>query len=447
MPNKKRLPLLGAFLALAVMASCSSQPKDDPSTTPPSSPAVSKEPAADKSTEKAELVIYGAAGNTEEEFNNRWGNALRAKFPNYTLHYIVNQKGSTLPELITAGQPIDIIFDSIGGAAGSLIQNGFQYDISELAKKHNVDLSRFEPTFLDATKQLGGLYGLPVNGGGLVLYYNKDIFDKFGVPYPVDGMTWDDLLALSKKVTKNEGGKQYAGFATSVTHPMRMNPMSLEIVDKTTLQAAIDNDKWKQFLQTVIVSPVVQDAGYKAFIQEKKGLLFTNDFAKEQNLAMFVMNFGLQYAVKEFETMNWDMVSLPTVKEAPGIGTQPYPNFFFVTASSKYKDAAMEVLKYVTSDEHEMIESKKGNIPVLKNEEIKKVFGQETAFKNKNMKNAVFYNRFASPHARTIYDDKVIGAMESNLKKVIYGEADLNTAFRMAEEEANKAIEEMKLKK
>ncbi|MBE1445341.1 ABC transporter substrate-binding protein [Paenibacillus sp. OAS669] len=243
MPNMKRLPMLGAFLVLAVMASCSSQPKDDPSTTPPSSPTVSKEPAADKSTEKAGLVIYGAAGNTEEEFNNRWGNALRAKFPNYTLHYIVNQKGSTLPELITAGQPIDIIFDSIGGAAGSLIQNGFQYDISELAKKHNVDLSRFEPTFLDATKQLGGLYGLPVNGGGLVLYYNKDIFDKFGVPYPVDGMTWDDLLALSKKVTKNEGGKQYAGFATSVTHPMRMNPMSLDIVEKrrSRLQSIMTN--------------------------------------------------------------------------------------------------------------------------------------------------------------------------------------------------------------
>ncbi|WP_028552910.1 ABC transporter substrate-binding protein [Paenibacillus sp. UNC451MF] len=447
MNTKKRLPIVGAFLAIAVLTACTSQPKDDNTAPQPNNPTPSKEPIADKSSEKADLVVYGGAGNTEEEFNNRWGNALKAKFPNYNLKYIMNQKGSTLPELITAGQPIDIIFDSIGGAAGNLIQNEFQFDITDLVKKHNVDLSRFEPTFLEATKQLGGLYGLPVNGGGLVLYYNKDIFDKFGVAYPVDGMTWDDLLALSKKVTKNEGGKQYAGFATSVTHPMRMNPMSMDIVDKTTLKAAVENDKWKQFIQNVIVDPIVQDAGYKTFIQEKKGMLFTNDFAKEQNLAMFAMNFGLQYAVKEFETLNWDMVSLPTFKDKPGIGSQPYPNFFFITASSKYKDAAMEVLKYVTSDEHELIESKKGNIPVLKNEEIKKVFGQDTAFKNKNMKNAVFHNPFAAPHARTIYDDKVIGAIDANIKKVIYGEADLNTAFRVAQEEANKAIDEMKLKK
>ncbi|WP_282935947.1 extracellular solute-binding protein [Paenibacillus sp. RC67] len=444
---KKRLPIVGAFLAIAVMTACTNQTKVDNTAPLPNNPSPTKEPTVDKSSEKADLVIYGAAGNTEDEFNNRWGNALKVKFPNYTLKYIANQKGSTLPELITAGQPIDIIFDSIGGAAGNLIQNEFQYDISDLVKKHNVDLSRFEPSFLDATRQLGGLYGLPVNGGGLVLYYNKDIFDKFGVAYPADGMTWEDLLALSKKVTKNEGGKQYAGFATSVTHPMRMNPMSMDIVDKATTRAAIDNDKWKQFIQNVIVNPIVQDAEYKAFIQEKKGMLFTNDFAKEQNLAMFAMNFGLQYAVKEFETLNWDMVSLPTFKDAPGVGTQPYPNFFFITASSKYKDAAMEVLKYVTSDEHELIESKKGNIPVLKNEEIKKVFGQDTAFKNKNMKNAVFFNKFATPHARTIYDDKVIGAIDSNIKKVVYGEADLNTAFRLAQEEANKAIDEMKLKK
>jgi len=158
--------MLGAFLALAVMAACSSQPKDDPSTTPPSSPAVSKEPAADRSTEKAELVIYGAAGNTEEEFNNRWGNALRAKFPNYTLHYIVNQKGSTLPELITAGQPIDIIFDSIGGAAGSLIQNGFQYDISELAKKHNVDLTDSNLPFLMRRNSSEAYTGFPLTEAG-----------------------------------------------------------------------------------------------------------------------------------------------------------------------------------------------------------------------------------------------------------------------------------------
>jgi len=396
--------------------------------------------------EPAELVIYGGAGNTEEEFNSRWGDYIRKQFPNYTLKYIRNEKGKTLPELIAAGQPIDIIFDSIGGTPSNLIENGFQYDITDLAKKHGVDLNRFEPTFLDSIRQLGGLYGLPVNGGGLVVYYNKDIFDKFGVPYPKDGMSWDELLELSKRVTRSEAGKQYAGFATSVVHPMRMNPLSLDVVDRKTLTAAVDNEKWKQMLQTVYIQPVVQDTAYRQLFTQRKGGLWTDDFVKEQTLAMFMMNFGLQFANKEFETMNWDMVAIPTFKDKPGVGTQPYPNFFYITASSKNKDAAMRVLKYATSDEHELIESKKGNIPVLKSEEIKKVFGQDTIFKGKNMKNAVYYNKFAPPHAKTIYDDKVSGPLEAQLKRVIYGEIDLNTAFRTAVEEANKAIEEMKAK-
>ncbi|MEF3302884.1 ABC transporter substrate-binding protein [Paenibacillus sp. GYB003] len=394
--------------------------------------------------EPAELVFYGAAGNTEAEFNARWGDYIRKQFPNYTLKYIMNEKGKTLPELIAAGETIDIIFDSIGGTASNLIDNGFQYDITELAKKHSVDLNRFEPTFIDAIKQMGGLYGLPVNGGGLVIYYNKDIFDKFGAPYPKDGMSWEELLELSKKVTRMDGGKQYAGFATSVVHPMRMNPFSLDVVDRKTLTAAIGNEKWKTLLQTVMIQPIVQDDGYRQLFTQKKGGLWTDDFAKQQNLAMFMMNFGLQYAVKEFETLNWDMTAIPTFKDRPGVGTQPYPNYFYITSASKAKDAAMNVLKYVTSDEHETIESKKGNIPVLKNEEIKKVFGQETIYKGKNMKNAVYYNKFAEPHAKTVYDDKVAGPLDANIKKVIYGEIDLNTAFRNAEQEANKAIEEMK---
>lgn len=77
----------------------------------------------------------------------------------------------------------------------------------------------------------------------------------------------------------------------------------------------------------------------------------------------------------------------------------------------------MNVLNYVTSDEQGMIKSKNGIVPVLKNEEIKKVFGQDTIYKDKNMKNAIFYNKFADPHVKTIYDDKVAGPLDANLKK------------------------------
>ncbi|MGO8041099.1 extracellular solute-binding protein, partial [Rhizobium leguminosarum] len=36
----------------------------------------------------------------------------------------------------------------------------------------------------------GKIYSLPFRSDFLVVYYNKDIFDKAGVPYPTNDMTW-----------------------------------------------------------------------------------------------------------------------------------------------------------------------------------------------------------------------------------------------------------------
>jgi multiple sugar transport system substrate-binding protein len=50
------------------------------------------------------------------------------------------------------------------------------------------------------------IFALPMTLGYYVMYYNNNIFDKFGVSYPKDGMTWDDVAALAKKVSHLESG-------------------------------------------------------------------------------------------------------------------------------------------------------------------------------------------------------------------------------------------------
>jgi multiple sugar transport system substrate-binding protein len=55
------------------------------------------------------------------------------------------------------------------------------------------------------------LYALPFSMNYGMTIYNKDIFDKFGIPYPKDMMTWNEMLDLGKKLTKLEQGVQYVG--------------------------------------------------------------------------------------------------------------------------------------------------------------------------------------------------------------------------------------------
>jgi multiple sugar transport system substrate-binding protein len=51
-----------------------------------------------------------------------------------------------------------------------------------------------------------GLYGFPACLGLTVLFYNKDIFDRAGIPYPDTSWTYDDLINAGRKLTVDNDG-------------------------------------------------------------------------------------------------------------------------------------------------------------------------------------------------------------------------------------------------
>jgi multiple sugar transport system substrate-binding protein len=64
-----------------------------------------------------------------------------------------------------------------------------------------------------------GLYGLPQDSGPMALFYNKEVFDKYGIAVP---KTWDEFVAAGKKLHQADPKKYItndtgdAGFATSM---------------------------------------------------------------------------------------------------------------------------------------------------------------------------------------------------------------------------------------
>lgn len=50
------------------------------------------------------------------------------------------------------------------------------------------------------------LYGFPACLGLTVLFYNKDLFDNAGIPYPDTTWTYDDLVRVGKRLTVDENG-------------------------------------------------------------------------------------------------------------------------------------------------------------------------------------------------------------------------------------------------
>ncbi|MDF2649260.1 MAG: extracellular solute-binding protein family 1 [Paenibacillus sp.] len=442
MRKNKSWSLLILIMIVTVLSACSggsggeSTPKPD-QTTGAATPQKPKEPV--------EIVFYSNNGDPTESFDLRFGDLLRKKFPDYTIKYIQKGTGTNLPDLIAAGTRFDIFFQTIGNFEDAAFGSEIQYDMTDLVKKHNVDLSSIEPTLVDAIKQVSGgkMYALPIYNNNLVMYYNKSLFDKFGVPHPKDGMTWDQVADISKKLTRNDGGTQYIGFAHSPTHSVRMMQLSVPSTDIKTGAPTINTDaRWKRFFQTIFLNPV-QEAGVQDMMKATNKIPDLTEFVKSKNIAMinYVSSLATVWEA-QFKTMDWDFVSMPTFTDLPGVGSSSYPSYWGITKMAANKDAAMEVLNYMISNEFQTELARLGTMPVLKDKAIQKELGKNTAFKDKNW-GAIFYNNFAPIPAQAPKEAVIAGIYASYGTKAQIGALDLNTALRQAEEDAKKKIEEL----
>ena len=53
-------------------------------------------------------------------------------------------------------------------------------------------------------------YVLPYRSSSYAIFYNKDIFDKAGEPYPID-ITWEEYAQIAKRLTSGSGENKIWG--------------------------------------------------------------------------------------------------------------------------------------------------------------------------------------------------------------------------------------------
>ncbi|MBD2860580.1 ABC transporter substrate-binding protein [Paenibacillus oceani] len=153
----------------------------------------------------------------------------------------------TIEELLAAGDVPDIIWEGLTNIH-LLTPLKVPTDLQSLAKKHGFDFNKFDTKLVDSIKSYsdqGQIYYLPYNTLAFALMYNKDIFDKFGVPYPKDNMTWDEAIELGKKLTRTEAGVNYIGLRPPGALNRLQMQMGVPYVDAKTHKATIATDGWK----------------------------------------------------------------------------------------------------------------------------------------------------------------------------------------------------------
>lgn len=430
--------LMGCTLLLLPACGGSSTNKSDPGAAGKEAPLTPAAEAARVANSKLELVFLYPPSGTDELFMSRFGEQIQKKFPQYTLKFIPRQSDN-YAALLGGKQPIDIMIAALNSTGTYLTGMGLESDISDLIKKYNYDLNKIEPTMIEIQRRManGGIYGLPYTTGAMAFLYNKDLFDKFGVQYPRDNMTWDDLYELARRMTRTDGGISYRGIVIGFAHVIRSNQLSAPYFDPKTNKALFTDDRFVQSFTNIA-------RFYKIPGMELPNNKYSEQadlFLKEQRVAMMIHTGG--YVPRTAEALkNWDIAAVPTLKEKPGVSLQAGPDYMYITNRSAQRDAAFQVLAYITSEEYqEWMARNLAFSPVLKDsKKVMQNFGANIpGIQGKNVQALI------QPHApmalATPFTANANTEMNNALNAFSAGK-DVNTALREAAERIDKLIEQ-----
>ncbi|RKN70683.1 ABC transporter substrate-binding protein [Paenibacillus ginsengarvi] len=435
--KKGRLPVtFGAIAAIvAVTAACSS---GGSGTANSSQTKESQEKSApQEKLEPVVLNIYGGRYVSEEGFMEAYGKHIQKKYPHISFNVYGNKNAV---DIVSAGQPIDIFYADPIAYPRDVGQFGLTYDMTPLMKEFQFDQSRLYPGPIQVMQETfgKGVTGLPLAMRNVVLHYNKDLFDKFGVAPPRDGMTWDEVYELARKMTRTEGGVQYRGMDFS-THVIDYNQLSLGWIDPKTDKATVNSASWNELVRNFARFYTIP--GNEVGTPVAKEIMDWNRFGVKGITAMEATTFYPATVTKDLFTM--DYAKLPSFSSKPGVGSQSPATYIGVTSSAKNPKEAFRVIAYLLSDEFQTMQSRAGTLSALKSKAVNDVFGADVPeLAGKNVKAAI-PTEPAAPAPSSKWSAQTQASYWTPLLKVFTGESDLNTGLREMEESVNKKAGEL----
>jgi multiple sugar transport system substrate-binding protein len=241
----------------------------------------------------------------------------------------------------------------------------------------------FYPESLDAFRWNGTITCLPQNISSLVVYYNRDLFERFGVPEPTDDMSWSQFVYRAQQMTRDAQGAVVRGAdpdlpqantVPAAIYGLGVEPTIIrfapfvwsnkgELVDddehptRFTLDSEASKSALRQFFELRTVHGVVPpDVEVEAEDDETR---FLNG-----RMAMFLESRRLVPALREAAEFDWDVAALPTLQDEASI---LHSDAYCMTKASKEKDAAWRFVEYALGPEGATVIAKTGRtVPSLR---------------------------------------------------------------------------------
>ncbi len=203
-----------------------------------------------------------------------------------------------------------------------------------LAASPELDEADYYPEALEAFRWGGELQCMPQNVSSLAVYYNRDLFETYGVGEPADGWTWTDLVTTAAALTRDSTGRlvrpaEAEGTAGAAVHGLVLEPTVLRLAplvwsnggelvddDDAPTRLTLDTPEAEQALRTFLelrlaYGVIPSDEEVEAEDDEAR---FLNGRA-----AMLLSSRRATTTLRDAATFDWDVAPLPVLRQPAGI--------------------------------------------------------------------------------------------------------------------------------
>lgn len=357
-------------MIFALLAACAKAPTQEaPTQEAPAqvAPAASEAPAATEAVQKPAARPYEGQKVTVLLEDTPWHHGIEKTAPAWAEAMGVELELEFLPEVqsrekvdldLTTGTGLYDVFLTDEMYIAKEAQLGALEPLEPYIEKSGFDTSDFPPLGLQSLTFDGHLYGIPWRSGMNMLFYRKDITDKYNIPIPT---TYDELMKAAIDVQdklRADGIQDVYGF---VGRGLRGEGLNIWIVGNSIIPAW--GAKWfdESGKPTVNSPEFVAAVDYYATLLQKAGppnapAMSWDDTVKlfDAGKAVFWIDSGILLAqIKDAGSevaKNSEATVIPT-GPAGTHHTGLYSPSYVMSKMAKNKEAAWEFIKFATTYE------------------------------------------------------------------------------------------------
>lgn len=400
----RKLAMLTMILTLVfVSVACGSggdSTKEDPKSaekqttdTPQAADDPKPEGSADnKPQEKVKLKI--AAWVDPNSAFKKIGDAFTAKNPNIEVEIVNIGDGQKmidgLTQAVAANEPIDLFWHN---TFMTPIIQGFAENLTPFIEK-DPDFKNYEfsPGRLEQFQWKGQQYALSRGNDSFLIFYNKDLLNKYGLTAPGNEWTYDEMVDMAKKATKP--AEKTWGFDSSAFF-LQFFATALPVANGHAQHTVMMNEDYTKFLGDD--PAVLDDLQSVADWITKDGTMLNGKGKVDQGLkedyelwtngqALFTIHVSpLIPGWKDSLKFKWDVAPFPkgTAKQVGMV----FDNPMFMSKAGTHKQEAWEFMKFWAAS----VEGQKilidigGTFPNTPNAEIVDYFKNAEVYKGLNV--------------------------------------------------------------